>query len=123
MAEFSRELPFDYDPDSKVGDSTRSTVRAWFTVQKLYKTFCIPLSIKYHLQQAQAYFSKVDYYQTIFSLSSFKKFLPPNMRFSIILPVAIAGLTFARPQGGSMNVLGFCVCGLLDVRAKLFTNS
>lgn len=75
MAEFSRELPFDYDPDSKVGDSTRSTVRARFTVPKLYKTFCIPLSIDHHLQQARAYFSKVDYYQTIFSLTSLKKIL------------------------------------------------
>ena len=122
MAEFFRELPFDYDPDSKVGDSTRSTVRAFFTVQKLYKTLYIPLSIDHHLQQAPAYFSTVDYYQTIFSLTSLKKFLPFSMRFSTILPVAIAGLVFARPQGGSMNVLGFCVCGLLDVRTKLFTN-
>ena len=75
MAEFSRELPFDYDPDSQVGDSTRSTVRACFTTQKLYKISCIPLSMDYNLQQARAYFSKDDYYQTIFSLASLKKFL------------------------------------------------
>lgn len=42
------------------------------------------------------------------------------MRLPMILPAALAGLAFARPQGGSMNVLGFCVCGFLQARTKLF---
>lgn len=43
------------------------------------------------------------------------------MRLSMTLSVALAGLAFARPQRGSMNVLGFCVCGLLEARTMFFT--
>lgn len=109
MAEFSREVSFDCDPNSKVGDSIRSIIRACSTVQNLYKRFYILLSTDHHLRQARAYFSKVKYYYYILSHHSQRKYLPFNMRFSTILPAAIAGLVFARPQGGSMNVLGFCV--------------
>lgn len=40
------------------------------------------------------------------------------MHLSMILPIALAGLAFARPQGGSLNVLGFCVRVLLEARAS-----
>lgn len=42
------------------------------------------------------------------------------MRLSMILSIALAGLAFARPQRGSMNVLGFCVCDLLEAQTIFF---